>query len=341
MPSTYSTDTLVGVIADLKRAPKWLLDRFFTKVSQDESEEIHFDVILGKRRIAPFCSPLVAGKVVQSKGREVRSFRPAYVKDKRRFNPSEAFKRSVGEKIGGSLSATQRRDAYLAAELADQIDMLDRRMEVMASEAIRTGMCTVEGEDYPTQVVDFRRAAALTPAALAGTARWGQADDNPLKNLKDWKLLVLKESGVAPVDVIMGVDAYEEFSSDTKVEKRLDTRNITNASLAGGTIAGEGGTFMGTIDGFNIFAYGGWYVDPLDGVEKEIFPAGQIAMTSPLVEGVRAHGAIVDADCLQALPYFPKMWKENDPGVEWLMLQSSPLTVPSRPDATLGVQVLG
>lgn len=340
MPSTYSTDELVGVVENLKVAPSWFLDRYFRTMSQSEAEEIHFDVILGKRRVAPFVSPLVAGKVVAALGREVHSFKPAYIKDKRRVNPTEALKRAVGEKIGGALSAQERKDAYIAGQLTDQLDMVNRRMEIMAAEAIRTGNCVVVGDDYPSVTINFRRTASLTVADLAGGARWDQATAKPLKDLNKWSKQVLQASGVFTNDVILGLDAWDSFSDNADVKAQLDNRNINNAQMAMGGQTQEGGVLRGFIGGFTIYTYGGWYVDPADDTEKEIFPGTSLALASPKVDGVRAYGAILDGKAgLKAFPMFPKMWEENDPAVEWLMMQSAPLTVPTRPDATLTIKV--
>lgn len=340
MPSTYSTDELVGVVENLKRSPNWFLDRYFRTESRSEVEEIHFDVILGKRRVAPFCSPLVAGKVVAALGREVHSFKPAYIKDKRRINPGEALKRSIGERIGGALTAQQRQDAYIATQLSDQLDMLDRRFELMAAEAIRTGKTTVVGDDYPTVLVDFRRTASLTVADLAGVNIWSTSTAKPLKNLNAWAKQILQASGVFASDVIMGLDAWDSFQDNADVKAQLDNRNINNAQMAMGGQVQEGGVLRGFVGGFSIWSYGGWYVDPVDDVEKEIVPASSVIMASPRVDGVRAFGAILDGKAgLKALPYFPKTWEEDDPAVEWLMMQSAPLMVPTRPDATLTVKV--
>jgi hypothetical protein len=57
--------------------------------------------------------------------------------------------------------------------------MINRRLEVMASEALRTGKVTVTGEQYPTTVVDYGRDAGLT-VVLTGANRWGQAGIKPL-----------------------------------------------------------------------------------------------------------------------------------------------------------------
>jgi hypothetical protein len=132
-----------------------LLDVFFGQEQTEDSEEIHFDIDKSKPRLTPFVSPLVAGKVVNDEGYVTKSFKPAYAKDKRRFDPSRPLKRSIGEKIGGTLSPQQRLEANLNRTLTKQLENLTRREEVMAAEALRTGKITVAGEDYPTVAVDY------------------------------------------------------------------------------------------------------------------------------------------------------------------------------------------
>lgn len=341
MADNYTTNTLIGVVAGLKTPNPALLDRYFPTVQTSETEEIHFDVITTKRRIAPFVSPVVEGKVVEGQGFSTNTFKPAYIKDKRVFDPSRALKRSAGEQIGGNLSGEQRRNAYIASEMQDQIDMITRRMEVMASEAIRTGKVTVTGDGYPTVVVDFQRDAALTPAALAGNFVWGGTTAAIRDNLQDWADLVVAKSGTSPVDAILGISAWKKFRADSDVQKQLDTRNVQGAALNVGAQLVEGLTFRGTLDGFNIFTYGGLYVDPADNTEKDIWPRDQVTLTSELLEGVRAFGAIRDGKAgFRAMPYFPKMWEQNDPAVEFLMMQSAPLVVPTRTNASITVDVL-
>jgi len=57
----YSTATLNRVVQSLFQAQTGLLGLFFPLISQSTSEEIYFDVEDGKRRIAPFVSPLRGG----------------------------------------------------------------------------------------------------------------------------------------------------------------------------------------------------------------------------------------------------------------------------------------
>ncbi len=54
-----------------------------------------------------------------------------------------------------------------------------------------------------------------------------------------------------------------------------------------------------------------------------------------LLEGTRCYGVIQDEKAgYRASRYFSKSWLEEDPAVRWLLLQSAPLIVPYRPNAS-------
>ncbi|MBX9937112.1 MAG: major capsid protein [Burkholderiaceae bacterium] len=335
----FNIAVLNRVVAALPAPAPFLLNSFFRELQTEESEEIHFDVDSGRRRLAPFVSPVVAGKVVQSKGYVTKSFKPAYIKDKRVFDGNRPFKRAIGETIGGALSPAQRLQLALARDLEDQLEMLTRRQEVMAAEVLRTGKITVVGDLYPEVVVDFGRHADLTPAALTGTARWGQSAGKPLENIQDWSLLVTKHSGAAATTVVMDAKSYALFAADPDVKALLD--RFRGKDALNPTVLGEGGRFMGNIGDFDIWVYAGWYEHPTTGTLTPYLPDGTVIITSPDLEGVRAYGAIKDeAAGFQALPFFSKSWVEPDPAVRYLLLQSAPLIVPYRVNASLCATVL-
>ncbi|TAN49048.1 MAG: major capsid protein [Methylococcaceae bacterium] len=334
----FSTHTLLGIVQSLIISPQFFLTRYFPRVSMDESEEIHFDVIDKKRRLAPFVSPVVAGRIVQSQGYTTQTFKPAYVKDKRVFRPRRAVKRMAGEGIGGTLSAAQRMIALVAMDLQDQIDMIDRRLETMAVEAFRTGGVTVTGEGYPTQNVNFGRAAGNT-VVLTGVNRWNQSGVDPLDHLQEWSLMIAKASGATPTDVIMDIDTWKVFRKNPAVIAWID-RFKTTATLTPEAAIKQGATYMGQVDAYNIFVYIDWYVDD-NGIEQPMLPSGTVIMAGSQIEGVRAFGAIEDEDAgLQALEYFPKSWTEKDPAVRYLLMQSAPLVVPTRVNASFCATVL-
>lgn len=331
----YSTASLNRLVQSLKRPQSALLTTFFGEIETSDTEEIKFDVENKKRRIAPFVSPLREGKLVEDEGYVTKSFTPAYIKDKRVHDPNKALKRAAGESIGGDQTPLNRHQANLARSSADQLDMLTRRKEVMASEVLRTGKVTISGEGYPTVVVDFGRNVAHT-VALTTTARWGETDVKPLENIEDWTSTVLQNSGAVIRDVIMDTAAWRLFRADADVTKYLDTRPLAASqdAVVALQFAKLGMSYKGQLGELRFWVYQDWYVDE-NGTEQKMIPDYTVILASPDVDGVQHQGAIRDEEAgLQPLEFFSKSWTVPDPSRRILLMQSAPLLVPYRPDAT-------
>ena len=334
----FTTQVLNRVVDHLDRPASFLLDTFFPTIQTEDSEEIHFDIDQSKPRLVPFVSPLVEGKVVAQAGFETKSFKPAYVKDKRRFDPNAPLKRQIGETIGGSLTPMNRREAALNKALTNQLENLTRREEVMAAEALCLGQVTVSGEDYPTQVVNFQRDPSLTQV-LTGDARWGEAGVKVLDNIEDWAGLVQRQSGAAPRTVVMDPLAWRLLKSDPQVERLLDIRRGTSTDLnIDPRVFGQGNDkarFAGSVGDFDFWVYNDAYVDEQN-TSRNLLPDYTVILASvSLLEGTRCYGVIQDEKAnYAATRYFSKSWLEEDPAVRWLLLQSAPLIVPYRPNAS-------
>jgi len=335
----FSTHVLNRVVEHLDRPASFLLDTFFPSIQTEDSEEIHFDIDKSKPRLVPFVSPLVEGKVVATEGFETRSFKPAYVKDKRRFDPNAPLKRQIGETIGGNLKPMDRREAALNRALTNQVENLTRREEVMAAEALRTGKITVSGEDYPTQIIDFQRDPALT-LALTGATRWGETGVKVLDDIEDWAGMVQIKSGAAARTVVMDPLAWRVFKADTKVERLLELRRGTSNTLIIDPIlrgqANDKARYVGSVGDFDFWVYNDTYVDD-DGMARNMLPEYTVLLASQgMLEGTRCYGVIQDEKAgYRASRYFTKSWLEEDPAVRWLLMQSAPLVVPYRPNACL------
>ena len=334
----FSTHVLNRVVEHLDRPSSFLLDTFFSDIQTEDSEEIHFDIDQSKPRLAPFVSPLVEGRVVAEEGFDTRSFKPAYVKDKRRFNPNAPLKRQIGETIGGNLSPMNRREVSLNRSLTNQLENLTRREEVMAAEALCSGKVTVSGENYPTTIVDFKRAPELTQM-LTGAVRWGENNVNPLDNLEEWAGLIQIKSGAAARTVVMDPMAWKLFKKTPHLYKLLDNRRGSNSTLSLDPIVpGQGNEkarYMGSVGELDIWVYNDVYVDD-KGNDQRFLPDYTVILASQsMVEGSRCYGVIQDEKAnYRAERYFSKSWLQDDPAVRWLLMQSAPLVVPYRPNAT-------
>lgn len=346
----YTPAVLGRVIDDLRDAPEvgtFLVNTFFPEQSISREEAVYFDVLTGKPRLAPFCSPLVEGQIVESLGYKTNSFTPAYVKDKRVMEDGKAFRRRPGMPISTGLDPMAIRMMTIETESEDQIRMVRRRMEWMAASALRTGTITVSGEKYPTTVVNFGRDPSLN-VTLTGADKWDAVDGNgkltatPLDDLEDGSGLVRDASGATPTDVVMDQSSWKQFRKNPQVKELLEYDRgspSTTIDLAPGSYK-YGATFAGNVGAYRIWIYSDSYVDDAGNTQKYL-PDGYVLMISDRLEGVQHFGGIKDeTNGFQVTDFYQKSWTQPDPAVRFLMLQSAPLVVPYRINASLAMKVL-
>lgn len=338
----FSTNTMMTVLENLKRPITGLQDKFFTTQEQSQTEKIHFDIDDGKRYPAPFVHPLSIAPVKDMRGQQTATFEPAYVKEKARWTPERALRRQIGESIGGSISPDQRRQLALAAELEDQAERIIRRKEMMAFDALFNGSVVVEGEGYPSQLVDFGRDSSLDAASnsLTGGNRWDQANADPTGNIDDMSELMDKLCGAFVEHVILDSAAWKAFRKNKQVQRDLELPRYDPGMLENKEPSKSGLQYKGQFGGVAIWKYSSWYTNS-SGVETALFGGGY-ALCIGQIDGVQHQGAIMDEDANGYQPYeiFPKSWVTPEPSVRWVMSQSAPLLVPRRINACGVIKVL-
>lgn len=340
----FDTNVLIQVVPNLMTSQNWLLDKFFPNITESDTEEVSIDVDVGLRRLAPFVSPLVEGKLVEARKLQTNSFKPAYIKDKRAPDLRKPIRRQIGERIGGQYSAAEREMLNLQFELTDQIDMINRRLEWMAASALQTGTVTVTGEGYETQVVDFGRSSDLT-IALSGADKWpetveaGKTNTKPSADIEDWAQRMLKESGAVATDIVFTTKSWKAFRLDTSVKDSAITFPALSPfgnQINPGTQIKTGAVYKGRWGNYDLWVYNDWFIDPLDGKEKPMIADGSVIMSGADLMGTRAFGAIIDpAFNYGPMAYAPKSWLQPDPAQRFIMVQSAPLVIPSRVNASL------
>lgn len=341
----YNTVDLMEVLRKQEGiTPFWL--NYFPRVIESDREEILFDMITdGSKELAPFVAPNVQGRVMRNRGYTTKTFRPAYVKPKHVVDPSRAIARMAGESIGGSLSMQQRYDAIVAENLRLERIAIENRWEWMAARAVIDGAVTVVGDDYPEVTVDFGRDPSLK-GVLTGNAQWGEADADPLKDLEIYRRRVHRLASARITTIVFGLDAWELFTQDEKVQKLLDTRyrgsetEFNRAVPLGdeveyrGRISGQNG--MGSLE---LYTYSETYRDEDGNLKDFLDPLTVVGLGSGL-QGVRCFGAIRDKRAgLRPHAMFPKMWDQEDPSVTYTMTQSAPLMVPVEPNGAFSLVV--
>lgn len=341
----FDTETLAGVYQEVPRTvPSFFLDTFFPTSMVFEQEEIKFDMVdNASRRLAPFVAPMVQGRVMKERGSTMKSFKPAYIKPKHAIEPSRLIKRRPGEALGGTQSLASRRDAIVASILQDQKDLIHRRWEWMASQAVIYGSVTVTGDDYPTVVVDFQRRSGNTKT-LSGGALWSAGTSTPIDDIESWGIELMQSAGYVVDAVIMGGQAYKAYRAHAQVKELLKT-DVRSGSdrLALSALSAEVVQLVGTVGTSNtpIYVYNDFYHDDSGTATPFLDPRDVLVVSRSGVAGVRAFGAIMDKSAnYQAVEVFTKSYLTEDPSAEWILSQSAPLMIPVRPNAVMRVRVL-
>lgn len=342
--------TLAGIQSRIKTAPTFWLDNFFNRQINFEGKSILFEKVYGDdRKLAPFVVPTAQGRPQRLDGFQMETFTPAYIKQKDIVDVTMHLERMAGEAIGGTLSIEQRRNAVIVELLRRQKVKIVNRWNWLAARAIIDGKVVIKGEDYPEQLVDFRRDASLT-RILTGGAMWSANTANPLADLRDSRIAANELSGARITKYYFGANAWELFC------QRVDVKELMRAEYAGRgqntnvTLISDGFgdtvEYMGSMSGANgqgkmeFWVDTTRYIDPETGLEEHYLDQNTVVGVSEMVQGVRCFGAIMDADAqYKALDIFNKNWRQPDPSVEFLLSQSAPLMVPREVNATFSIKV--
>jgi Phage major capsid protein E len=345
----FSTIDLIQVVPTLKRSQKFLLDRFFPNITVSDTEFVAIDIDVGLRRMSPFVSPLVEGKLLEQRRYQTNTYKPPYIKDKRAPDLRKPVMRQIGERIGGGeLSGAEREMANINFEMTDQVDVLDRRLEWMSAQTLMTGKLMVTGEGFPPEVIDFGRDPSLTQA-LAGDAQWGvQAnftddgrDPVPTASIEYWQHQIMKLSGGTATDIVFTLTPWLAFLNGLGVQGAIYYPKLGDAgnTINPGAQIQRGAQYKGKWGQYDLWVYNDWFIDD-NNIEQPMLPDGTVVMCGPDLMGTRAFGMIMDpAFNYASLPYAPKTWVQEDPAQRILLMQSSPLVIPSRVNASLGATV--
>lgn len=331
------------VVPNLKKSQNFLLNRFFSNIVEFDTEEVAIDVDVGLRRMSPFVSPLVEGKLVEQRRYITNKFTPPYIKDKRAPDLRKPIRRMIGERLGGGeFSAEEKMMANLQFEMEDQVDMVDRRLEWMAASALSTGTVTIAGDGFQTAVITFGRSAILT-IALTGANKWGATlnaagrDTNIVGQIDQFGTRILKASGAIATDIVFTTSSWTRFLSAEGVQGAIQypTLAVDGNTLNPGSQIKKGAIYKGKWGQYDLWLYNDWYVDSSN-VEQPMLADGSILMSGPDLMGTRAFGAIIDPEfAYGAMAYAPKTWVNKDPAQTIMMMQSAPLVIPSRVNASL------
>lgn len=337
----YKTRFMLAALMQMLPVRTFLMDLFFTKLPPVLTETVDIDIIKGKRRLAPMQSPVIEGKVVEKLGFTTNSYKPAYVKPKMVDTAHQFLDRQAGETVYSAKSLQDRAGEALTEELATLDEMITRREEWMAAQALTTGKISITGEGV-NYVVDFLMAATHIITLGVGDV-WTNAASDPLEDLRTWRRLILKDSGLQANVVVMASDVYDVFIKNSAVTDALDLRRVDNGQIDPSILA-DGAIYIGYIKdiGCDIYVYDEWYVPDDGSAALPMFPQKKVLMGSTRARCYMHYAAIQDLKVPggASLERYPKTWDKEDPSMRFVQVQSAPLAGLHQPDGFVIARVL-
>jgi len=335
---------MLEALEELREPTTFFVKKFFSNQIEFDTEHVDIDILKGTRRVAAYVNPRSQGQVVDRAGFTTYTYNPPYVKPKMATTAEDLMKRVPGEVLySNNMSPTQRGAMQVGEDMAELDAMISRAEELQAGQALIDATIEVhdvDGENIVADITFPRDSDHTVDLTETGSTEWGETGVDIPANLRAWRALNIKDSGIASDIIVMGSDAADEFLKDNTVRNLLDNRRIEIGKLV--DEAQElGVTYLGNLMGMDIYQVDEWYIVPSTGVETALMPAKKVLVGSTRARCDRLYGAIRDVeDGLMAMARYPKTWTEKDPSVRWLQLHSAPLLVPTQVDAFVVATVM-
>jgi hypothetical protein len=340
---TFGYITLTESVNKMIRPKRFLTNLLFGRSKEHATTKVQVDIVVGKRRIAPFVRRGKEAVHIGDLGQQTQIFEPPNIRMKKDLDAEQLlFTRGAGMPIyvpGGSGDMIQQgRMKKIAEEQADLRDMVDRTIEYLCAKAL-TGSYSITGSDG-VFAIDFSMPAANKPV-LAGTAKWDQADTaTPLANIRAWKLAARKASGKIPTVAIMTTGTWEKFLKTAEVKTYLDKLNIDLGKIITPVeLLDMGATKVAEIENVTYYTYDEYFTNSSGDLESMV-PDGKVMLASPSADHRLHYAAIEDLKSGTVMgKYFSKDWITEDPSVYWLLVETHPLPVTHEPEANIYASV--
>ena len=352
MPNTvsiYEPRTMMGVIRKLPPVHTFFRSTFFSREKTFVTKSVDMDYKKGARKLAPFVSREIGGKVVPNTGYTTETYTPPFIAPDRVTTIDDILDRQPGESLYSGRTPAQRAVIQMSEDFTDLREMILRREEWMCAQAMLTGKIVVLGEGVK-DTIDFRFTNLIDISKDAKRKWKGGTVQNKYADLKAWHEKVQKEGFTNCNVCIMASDVVTEFLMDEQIRKLLDVKNYALAVIKP-TQKENNVTYIGTIHelGLDLYQYNEWYVDdwpdPATPVELPMVPAGTLMMASTHAKYSMYYGAISILNQKKekwetvAGKYVPDTFIKKRPDRRFLSLQSAPVPVPHEVDSWLVAKV--
>jgi hypothetical protein len=332
----YSTRTLLEAFDQGPIVSTFLRDTFFKGREYPPTSTVEFDFRRGRRKMAPFVAPLIGGKVMERQGFETRFFKAPRIAPVRALRIPDLEPRVLGETIYSGRTEADRAADLLAEDSEFLDDAISRREEWMCRQVLLNGGITVTAENGYQQVISYLEYGLPTQSVSNHwpvTTKWDQAASDPLKDLQDARLNVIKLSGVSPNVALFGTNAASVFVRNQSVKDLLDNRRL-ELGLVQPSIQSNSVIRFGTVPGLELYSYAEYFEDDA-GQLFPMLPPDVVLLASTVTQNKIVYGAFTqleDAKTKHFVTYqtdrIPFVYGDEEGGALFYRVTSCPLPMP-------------
>jgi hypothetical protein len=308
--------------------PMLFLSGFFQSPPENfhSSEEVEIDIVRSDEDVSIVIQDLSTGYRMNSDDLYTnKGFKPPIHKEAITLNAFDLIKRMPGQNPFESPDFR----ANLIGRMFNGMTKIERKirraMEQQASQVLQTGIITLTDDaGVALYTLDYKPKATHFPTAgvswASATGAQKIADINSLAE-------VVRNDGLAdPDQLILGIDAFENFISDTAIQARFDIRRIDLGTISAFEMRGNGGTFRGIIEignyRYDVWTYGGRFKDAQTGNKVQFIDPGKIIVRASSGRLDATFGAIpnigsmLGAQATNLLPELPGRVSNVDGGMD-------------------------
>jgi hypothetical protein len=312
--SGSSTTQLIRVYNQMAQ-PLMFLSGFFLSPPENfhTTEEVEIDIVRSDEDISIVVQDLSTGYRMNAEDLYTnKGFKPPIHKEALPLNSHDLIKRMPGETPFDSPDFR----ANVITRMFNGMTKLERKIrrsiELQASQVLQTGIVTLTDiNGVALFTLDYKPKSTHFPTAGVS---WATATG--AQKIADLTALgeTIRNDGLGdPDQLIFGIDAFENFISDSAIQDRLDTRRIELGGIAP-EVRGNGATFQGWIRlgnyRYEMWTYGGRHKDPQTGNKIQFVDPGKVIMRDSSGRMDATFGAIPNIGALlgnQATTLLPEL----------------------------------
>ena len=152
--SIYEPRTIGAIVKRLPPVHTFLKSTFFKNVKTFTTKSVDVDFKKGTRAIAPFVHPRIGGKTMPNSGYQTKTYTPPIVAPDMITSVDDLLNRLAGEPLYGGKTPAERAVLKMAEDFTSLDEMITRREEWMAAQALYTGKIPIIGEGL-NEEIDF------------------------------------------------------------------------------------------------------------------------------------------------------------------------------------------